>query len=242
MKKRLSLSRLSISGKLSRISENITSPVSPQDPAASAIKLLKTVTNAHPSQTPSPVEMQTISRATYGTRRDMQELLDTFLNKLSTDSPVITLKTLTVLTFVFKTGSESFYRTFTSSKGIWKLKSLVNYESRRKDLAENIRAKATELVTICEQPEYLELKKEEFRRLRTSFSQPTPRSSFDMAHGRTSFSSDGRRSQSNDLSPASREDILRELRLEDDTKPKIAQKESWHGRLRRLTNINEEDE
>lgn len=240
MRKRISLTKLSFTSKLSQISESLVSPVSPPaDPATAGIRLLKTVVNENPGTLPSSVEMQTIARATFGSKADMGELLDVFLSKLGSDSPVLIQKALTVLTFTFKTGSDDFYQMFSkSSKGKWRLKSMLNYvSSTNKDVEDAIRTKAAELVKLCENPKYLESKKEEFRKLRTSFSQPTPRSSFDTS--RTSFG-EGRRSHSNDLSPT-REDILKELKLEDD-KPIQPQKETWQGRLRRLTNINEEEE
>lgn len=241
MKKRLSLSKLSIGSKLAEISESIISPVSPTlDPTSMGLKLLRTIVNENPNQSPSSVDMQIISRVTFGRQRDMMELLDIFMIKLSSDSPFIILKALTVLTFTFKTGSDDFYQMFIrNKKGKWKLKSMINYVSSfNGDIGESIRVKSTELVMLCENPEYLELKKEEFRKLRTSFSQPTPRSSFDTS--KTSFG-DSRKSHSNDFSSSTREDILKELKLEDD-KPKQQVKKTWQGRLRRLTNINEEDE
>lgn len=239
MKKRISLSKLSIGSKLSQISEVLTSPVSPtSDPASVGLKLLKSIVNENGNQSPSSVDMQAISRVTFGSQRNMFDLLDIFLNKLSSNSPFVLLKALTVLIFTFKTGSDEFYRIFTNNRrGKWKVKSMLNYGSGG-EISESVRAKARELDMFCENPEYLEAKKDEFRKLRTSFSQPTPRSSFDTNMG--SFSCESRKSQSNELSSPTRESILKELQLEDDTPKPV--KETWQGRLRRLTNINEEDE
>ncbi|GMM31351.1 hypothetical protein DAMA08_040960 [Martiniozyma asiatica (nom. inval.)] len=211
------LSRLNL--KITSLTDSIKSKslVSNESQDIKRIRIITSVSHKGPTS----VEMQTVSRSTH--IENPRAITDAFLSRLNSQSALVLLKVITLLIFVLKTGSEEFYEYF-SKEGVWRLKALSTSV-----LNDTLKGKISEAIRLCQDKEYWYEKRDEFKMMRNSMGRPTPRSSMD-TNGLISVNS--------------REQILKDLKLEDEVlkSPRSESSATMGGRLRRLTNINEEDE